>query len=239
MRLQVAVSHAGLASRRKSASLIKDGKVRVNGKVIREPGFRVDASKDTITCSGKACGAVKAVYILLNKPRGVITTMEDTRGRRTVRDIVRGIPYRLNHAGRLDKESSGLLLLTNDGEVAYRLTHPKFEIERAYEAAISGRLDEVERQKLTKGVYIDRRRTSPCDIRVLKRSAGKTVVLVRLREGRKRQIRNMFEHAGHTVLKLKRLRFGPLELRGLKPGEFRELNTREIKELKKAIGLET
>lgn len=237
MRLQVALSHAGCASRRSSAELIRDGKVRVNGRVVTEPGFKVDLSKDRIICRGKEVSSQKAVYILLNKPRGVLTTASDTHGRKTVFDLMPKGPHRLYHVGRLDKESSGLLLLTNDGEVAYRLTHPKFEVERVYEVVIKGELKDADKRSLTKGIFLEGSRTGPCKIHVLKRGIKKTILKIRLHEGRKRQIRNMFEKVGYTALRLKRVSFGPLELCALKTGSYRILGGHEVERLKAALGL--
>ncbi|MEE8359422.1 MAG: pseudouridine synthase [Candidatus Omnitrophota bacterium] len=237
MRLQVALSHAGLASRRKSADLVRLGKVKVNGKVVLEPGFRCDPSKDIITCGRKKCIPEKPVYIMLNKPRGVLSTSRDSRGRKTVLDLISDGGNRLYHVGRLDKDSSGLLLLTNDGEVAYRLMHPKFEIKRVYQVAIRGSLKEEDRSRMAKGIILEGERTSPCEIKIIKGSMNKTIISVKLHEGKKRQIRNMFQKFGYNVLKLKRLRFGPLELKGLDAGEHRGLTVHETKNLKKALGL--
>lgn len=237
MRLQVALSHAGWASRRKSAAIIRDGKVKVNGRIITEPGFKVDLSKDKITYAGREIAFGKKVYILLNKPKGVITTVSDTHGRRIVLDLIpKGSP-RLYHVGRLDKESSGLLLLTNDGEVAYRLTHPKFEIERVYQVGIEGKLTKEEAARLTKGIYLEDRITAPCQIQILKKGLKKTILNIKLHEGRKRQIRNMFKKIGHCVFRLKRISFGPLELDSLKTGAYRNLSRGEIERLKKNLGL--
>ena len=237
VRLQVALAHAGLASRRKSADLVRLGKVKVNGKCVLEPGFKVDPARDVITCGRKKCITEKPVYIMLNKPRGVLSASRDTRGRKTVLDLVSDGGNRLYHVGRLDKDSSGLLLLTNDGEAAYRLTHPKFEIERVYQVAIRGSLKEGDRSTLAKGIILEGERTSPCEINIIKRSINKTIVSVKLHEGKKRQIRNMFQKFGYNVLKLKRLRFGPLELKGLDVGEHRSLTTHEIKNLKSVLGI--
>ena len=237
MRLQVALAKAGCASRRKSAVIIKEGRVRVNGRVVTEPGFGIDISRDKVTCSGREISFQKRTYILFNKPIGVITSASDTHGRKTVFDFMPDMPCRLHHAGRLDKDSSGLLLLTNDGEVAYRLTHPKFEIERAYEVVIKGRLEERDKRRLMEGIYLDGKKALPCAIHTLEKDTNKSMLKVRLREGRKRQIRNMFEKTGYPVLRLRRVSFGPLELRNLKRGEYRFLKRGEIESLKEAVGL--
>jgi len=231
MRLQVVLSHAGCASRRKAASIIKEGRIRVNGKVVTEPGFKIDLSKDKVIYRGKNIAFQKKLYMLLNKPKGVITTAEDTHGRKTVLDLIPKGSYRLYPVGRLDKDTSGLLLITNDGEFAYRFTHPKFEVKRVYEVIIKGELEDKDRLRLTKGIYLEGRRTAPCKIRIMKRSIKRTLLRIELHEGRKRQIRNMFEKTGYPVIELKRIKFGPLELRGLKTGEHRILSADEIKKL--------
>lgn len=239
MRLQVALAHAGFASRRKSAEIILSGKVRVNGRVITEPGYKVDLSKDEVVCGKKKCVAERPVYILINKPEGVISSAKDTHGRKTVFDLLPENPERLHHVGRLDKDTSGLLLLTNDGEISYRLTHPKYEIKRIYEATIEGKLSAEKKDKLERGVFIEGARTSRCRINVLNKSAERTILRIELHEGRKRQIRNMFGVVGHPVMKLKRLKFGSLDLKGLKTGAYRRLSKLEITKLKDEVGLKT
>lgn len=236
MRLQVALSRAGCASRRKAVSIIKEGSVKVNGKVITEPGFNVDPFKDRITFKGIAVAAQKKkTYLLLNKPKGVITTVADTHDRKTVLDLVPKGGQRLYPVGRLDKDTSGLLLLTNDGDIAYKLTHPKFEVDRVYEVVLKGRLEDSKIKKLEKGVYLGIIRTAPCKIHILNRSLKKTLLKITLHEGRKRQIRNMFQISGCPVMQLKRIKFGPLELRGLKTGECRVLRKSEVESLTKAL----
>jgi len=237
MRLQVALSHAGIASRRKSAELIRRGSVTVNGRIVTQPGFRVDPGKDEILCGGKRCVFEKPVYLVINKPKGVITTKSDSLGRKTVFDILPKLPCRLYHVGRLDRDSSGLLLLTNDGEVAYRLTHPKHEIERVYDVVIAGLLIHDEKRRLERGIYFDGKRTSPCRIEEIKTQRSQSLVRVTLHEGKKRQLRRMFEIAGHPVMRLERIGFGPLALGKLRPGEFRFLGANEIKRLKSALGI--
>ena len=231
MRLQVALAHAGCASRRKCARFIKEGRVRVNGKVITEPGFKIDISKDRITHSGKKILLQDKTYLLLNKPKDVITSVSDTHARKTVLDLIPKNRHRLYPVGRLDKDTTGLLLITNDGELAFRLTHPKFEVERVYEVAVKGEPSNADMKKLEKGIYLEGRRTASCKIEILKRSLKKSLLRISLHEGRKRQIRNMFKKVGYPVTQLKRIKFGPLELRGLKTGEYRNLKGYEIESL--------
>ncbi|NQT06497.1 MAG: rRNA pseudouridine synthase [Candidatus Omnitrophica bacterium] len=238
MRLQVVLAHAGIASRRRSAEIIKERRVRVNGKVVTEPGFNVDSAKDNIICSGRIVTIRKRhVYMILNKPKGVVTTASDERGRRTVLDLLPKMDERIYPVGRLDKDTTGLLILTDDGQLANRLTHPRYEIERVYVATIKGQLKDEDRTKLMKGIYLNGRRTFPCNIHFLQKGIKKTIVKIILREGRKRQIRDMFEKAGYPVLQLERVAFGPLRLHGLKRGDYRPLDKRNMAELKRSVGL--
>lgn len=230
------MAHAGCASRRKCADLIKDGLVRVNGKVVREPGYRIDLAKDRVVYQGRELSLQEEKrYIILNKPKGVVTTAEDVYNRQTVFNLIPKNCCRLYHVGRLDKDSTGLLLITNDGDLAYRLTHPKFEVERVYEVVVKGRLKDEDVSRLQSGIYLKGRRTSPCKIRILARGATKTMVKISLHEGRKRQIRNMFEKIGHHVIVLKRISFGPIKLGGLKTGAYRFLSRDEIEKVYRLV----
>lgn len=233
MRLQVALSRAGFASRRKSAEIIENGLVEVNGRVVTEPGKKVDPEKDRITCHGREISFQKRIYILLNKPKGVITTASDERGRETVLDLLPRIKSRLYPVGRLDKDTSGLILLTNDGELGHKLMHPRFRVKRVYNVMIKGELTDKNKSRLEKGIYIEGKRTAPCKIHVLRKSGKKTSLKMELREGKKRQIRIMFERLDYPVAHLERVSFGPLRLGELKSGAYRHLSAREIELLKK------
>ena len=233
MRLQVALSKGGVASRRKAAEIIESGAVRVNGKIVREKGFRIDISRDTISFNKKIVSFSKERhYYILNKPAGVLSTAKDERGRKTVLDFVKGKPFRLYPVGRLDKDTTGLILLTDDGEVAYRLMHPKFEIDRVYTAKVEGRVEPEKIERLKKGIILDGKPAHAEKVFFLKKAENFTVLSVTLREGRKREIRRLFESIGYDVVELKRVAYGPLELKGLREGQTRQLTTTELTKLK-------
>jgi len=237
IRLQVALARAGIASRRKSEEIIVAGRVKVNGKVIHERGFHIDASRDKILFDEKSILFEKKGYYILNKPEGILTTLKDEKNRRTVLDFIKNKEKRFYPVGRLDKNTTGLLILTNDGELTFRLTHPKYRIKRLYEVKVKGVLNDKDISCLKKGVVIDKRRARPDEILIKKISGKETSLRVTLREGRKREIRRLFESIGKTVLGLKRIAYGPLRLGGLKEGEVRPLKEDEIKKLRKCVGL--
>ena len=232
IRLQVALSRAGVASRRKSASIIEEGRVIVNGKVVRERGCAVDPAKDEITVDGREIGLKRKIYILLNKPKGVITSRHDPEGRKTVFDIIPLEFKGLHSVGRLDKDTTGLLILTNDGDLTYRLTHPKFEILKKYRVHCKGRIGDKEKNRLERGIVIDGKRTARAKVTVIKAEAAATELLIEIHEGRKRQIRNMFLFLGHPPKELERVEYEFLKLGSLKRGRFRYLTDGEGKSLK-------
>ena len=233
IRLHKAIAQAGIASRRKAEKLIASGKVKVNGKIVKKQGVIVEPSRDTIEVLGGKIPpfAKRKYYFLLNKPVGYVTTTKDPHRRKTVMELVPDIKG-LFPVGRLDKNTTGLLLITNDGELAYRLTHPKFEIEKVYNAEVDGDITESELKKLEKGVYIDGKRTSPCKIKIL----NKATVRLKIHEGRKRQVRRMFEAIGHRALKLDRIEYAGIRA-GIKRGACRKLRPSEIKDLYERVGL--
>lgn len=241
-RLQKILSAAGVASRRTAETLIEQGRVSVNGEVVREMGTKADPETDDIRVDGRRIRAAQRKrYILLNKPRGYVTTRSDPGKRPTVMDLLAGIKEYVYPVGRLDYDSEGLLLLTNDGELAARLTHPRHEVERLYEARVRGIPDAHAIDRLASGIIIDGRKTAPANVKLAKKleaaSGTQAVVLVGIHEGRHRQVRQMFDAVGHPVIRLRRVRIGPIRDEELKTGHYRELTRQEIEKLKKAAGL--
>lgn len=236
IRLQVALAKAGAASRRKAALLIKEGSVNVNNRVVTEPGFRTDPEKDEIEVYGRRIQAEKKYYYILNKPAGVISTASDELKRKTVVDFT-DKKARLYPVGRLDRDTTGLLILTNDGDLAYRLTHPKFEIPRVYEIKTDHSPDTADLNRLRKGVMLDGKIARAQEI-ILKRKKGRFFVLnLMISEGRKHEIRKMFEAIGYGEIGLKRVSFGPVKLGDLREGYSRPLKENEIDSLKKYLKL--
>ncbi|CCY28887.1 MAG: pseudouridine synthase [Candidatus Faecisoma sp.] len=228
-RLQKVIANSGYCSRRKAEELIKNGKVMVNGKKIEELGFKVDGN-DIITVENKILKKENKEYILLYKPRGVVTTTSDEKGRKTVLDLIE-TNKRLYPVGRLDYDTSGLLLLTNDGELTNILIHPKNEIDKVYIAKINGIMNGFEIKTLEKGVLIDGKKTAPCKVKVRKKEKDSSIIELTIHEGKNHQVKKMFETIGFKVLKLKREKLAFLNLSGLKPGEYRYLSIKEVKML--------
>lgn len=237
MRLQKYLAEAGVASRRASEALIAAGRVCVNGEVA-SIGQSVDEG-DRVELDGSPVEREQRhVVILLYKPRGVVCTSEDPEGRRTVQDFFRDLPERLYNVGRLDLNSEGLLLMTNDGALAHRLTHPRYGVEKTYYVVCDGKVAASDFAKLTNGVLLDDGMTAPAKIdRIRTTQRGDTSFLITIHEGRNRQIRRMAEAVGHRTLRLKRERFGTLELGTLKPGEWRYLTEGELRMLQEQLGL--
>jgi 23S rRNA pseudouridine2605 synthase len=239
VRLQKLISEAGIASRRAAEQLILDGRVMVNGSAVRELGSRANPATDDIRVDGRRLPRPSRRYILMNKPRGYVSTRSDPEQRPTVIELlerarIRGYFY---PDGRLDYDSDGLIILTNDGAFAERLMHPRYGLERAYEARVRGVPDPKALDRLRRGVPIDGQRTQPTEAAIVKVSEGRgtpqAVVEIVLREGRNRQVRRMLEAVGHPVLRLTRVRIGPVRLGTLKPGEMRDLGVDEIARLLK------
>lgn len=230
-RLQKVIANSGYASRRKAEELIQNGKVMVNGIVVREMGIKV-TSKDQITVDGKMLKKDEKEYILLYKPRGYISSTKDEKNRKTVVDLVKS-EKRLYPIGRLDYDTSGLIILTNDGELSNLLMHPSNNIDKVYVAKIKGFLTNDEMESLKKGVIIDGVKTSKSRVKVKKydRKTNTSIVEITIHEGRNHQVKKMFEQVNHEVLKLKRERLSFLDLSGLKSGEYRYLNPKEVKKL--------
>lgn len=237
-RLQKFMAEAGVASRRACEELIRQGRVTVNGETA-SLGRSVEPEQDRVEIDGKPVQKEqRRTVILLYKPRGVVSTSSDPEGRRTVQDYFREIPERLYNVGRLDLNSEGLLLMTNDGALANRLTHPRYGVEKTYYAVCDGRLTASEAAKLTNGIELEDGVTAPARVDAVRTTQrGDTSFLITIHEGRNRQIRRMLEAVGHRTLRLKRERFGPLSLGTLAPGEWRKLSDEEIKKLENALGL--
>jgi 23S rRNA pseudouridine2605 synthase len=236
IRLQKIISQAGIASRRAAEKLIAEGRVTVNGETVREMGTKADPSRDDIRIDGRRIKAAERLrYILLYKPVGYVTTRSDPERRPTVIDLLRGVKEYVYPVGRLDYDTEGLLLLTNDGELAARLTHPRHGVERTYEARVAGMPDDAAIERLRRGIPLGGRRTLPAEVSLLnkRRGAGDGVLAITIREGRNRQVRRMLEAVGHPVKKLTRVGVGPLSDRGLRPGTWRELTPKELRVLKR------
>lgn len=237
VRLQKLLSAAGIASRRAAEVLIEQGRVSVNGETVRELGTRADPERDEVRVDGRLVKrASRTRYLLLNKPRGYLTTRSDPHGRRTVLDLLQGVREYVYPVGRLDAESEGLLILTNDGELAARLTHPRHAVAREYEVRVRGVPDAHVLTRLARGITIEGRRTAPADVKLVRRhhapSGEQALLRLTLREGRNRQVRKMCEGVGHRVVRLRRVRIGPIRDATLKPGEWRDLTAKEIASLK-------
>ncbi|MHC4992046.1 MAG: pseudouridine synthase [Planctomycetota bacterium] len=245
-RLQKVLAEAGLGSRRACEELIESGVVTVNGHVVCSMPAWVDPVRDHVKVRGRLIRSEpEHIYVMLFKPRGVVCTNDDPQGRRRAVDLVRHPSRaRLYPVGRLDLDSSGLLLLTNDGEMANRLTHPRYGVHKTYEITVRGTIDDKEMARLERGLFIDDRRTRRASrtggarMRLLKRDRDRTRMRIELREGRNRQIRRMMAILGHPVKKLRRIEMGPLRLRGLRPGQWRELDRKELGALRRAAGLD-
>ncbi len=236
-RLQKIMSEFGVASRRKSEEMIAAGKVKVNGRLVTEPGFKADRDRDIIEVEGKIIkGTDTRVYIMLNKPTGYITSAKDQFGRPTVLDLVKGVSIRVFPIGRLDYDTEGLLILTNDGELTYRITHPKHNIDKTYRALVRGLTDEKDVFDFSRGLKIDDYETSPAKLEILKYSKGNSIVEITIHEGKNRQVRKMCAAIGHPVINLKRISIGKLGLGSLKTGEWRYLKKTEIEYLKSLGG---
>jgi len=235
-RLQKIISQAGVASRRAAEKLIAEGRVTVNGETVTEMGTKADAAHDDIRVDGRRIKSIERLrYILLYKPARYVTTRSDPQRRRTVIDLLHGVREYVYPVGRLDYDTQGLLLLTNDGDLAARLTHPRHQVDRTYEAYVAGMPDNEAIDRLRDGIPLDGRRTLPAGVLLVNkgRRDHKAVLIITIREGRNRQVRRMLEAVGHPAESLRRIRFGPLGVRGLKPGEWRELSEVEVEKLKK------
>ncbi|MCI6870898.1 MAG: pseudouridine synthase [Streptococcus hyointestinalis] len=235
MRINKYIAHAGVASRRKAEELIKNGHVTINGTVVDNLATQVKAS-DRVEIDGSPIYNEEKVYYLLNKPRGVISSVSDEKGRKTVVDLLPEVRERIYPVGRLDWDTSGLLILTNDGDFTDKMIHPRNEIDKVYLARVKGIATKENLRPLTRGVMVDGRKTKPAHYHIVKvdKEKNRSVVELTIHEGRNHQVKKMFEEVGLLVDKLSRIRFGTLDLAGLRPGEFRKLSKKEISQLHNA-----
>ena len=238
VRLNKFLSHAGIASRREADRMIQEGRVKLNGRVVQELGEKLEDERDVVEFDGRRVRKEERMaYVLLNKPVGAVVSLKDPFGRMTVRDLVSSLKVRVFPVGRLDAASSGALLLTNDGELAFRLAHPKFEVRKIYSVKVDGVPDDTALDKLRKGIFLEGRKTASARASIAARSPKHAVVRLEIHEGRKREVRKMFEALGYRVSALRRTHFAGLSLEGLKPGHWRMLDAAEVRKLRKRAGL--
>jgi 23S rRNA pseudouridine2605 synthase len=232
VRLQKLLAQSGVASRRKCEELMLEGLVVVDGEVVTRLGTKVDPRTAVIRVDGKRLPPItEKVYLVLNKPRGVVSTMSDPEGRRTLSDLVADRPERLFHVGRLDTDTSGLLLLTNDGDFAHRMAHPSYEVDKTYVAEVEGEVFRRTVKQLLEGVTLDDGPVTVSKARIVEATASKSIVELVIHEGRNRIVRRLLDHVGHPVRRLTRTAFGPVSLGRLRSGELRELTREELGEL--------
>jgi 23S rRNA pseudouridine2605 synthase len=237
-RLQKILSKTGVTSRRKAEGLILQGRVSVNGNVVRELGTKAVLGRDEIRVDGKTIKPeTEKLVLALFKPKRCVTTLHDPQGRSTVADFVNKFPMRLYPIGRLDYDAEGLLLLTNDGELAHRLQHPRYKVPKTYLVKVRGHPSTEALARLQQGVNLEDGITAPAELKVMEDDQKATWLSLTLREGRKHQVKRMCEAVGHPVLRLRRTKIGPIELDDLRPGEIRRLKSREVRNLRKNVGL--
>ena len=234
MRLHKFLSQAGVDSRRKCEKLIIQGKVKVNGTTVTKLGTTIDIHNDKVEINNQVIFKnIPRIYLLLNKPKGFLCTHHDPLGRPTIYDLLKGIRYKLNYAGRLDFDSKGLVFLTNDGELINQITHPKREIKKVYIVKVKGRINENNLEQLENGIPITPvYTTNPCQVKLLKKNKNNSILKIIISEGKKRQIRKMFAYLGYHILELKRTEIGFLNIGELRPGQYRILKKQEIKKFK-------
>jgi len=230
-RLQTVISRTGLTSRRQAAKLIEEGKVTVDGKVITEKGYRVDDEGPEILVEGKPLPErdKEMYYYLFNKPKDVISTAHDPEGRKKVLDYFEGVKGRLYPIGRLDKDTTGALIVTNNGDLTERLSHPKYGVPKVYLIKVLGHVTDESLAKIKRGVDLDGKKTAPCELEVVEADRKTSIITLNLHEGKKRQIKRIFGTQGHRILALKRIGYAGISLGDLKEGEYRELTPEEVK----------
>ena len=234
MRINKYIAQSGFCSRRKADEYVLGGKVKVNGVVVTMLGYEI-RTKDKVTIDGKLLRADKLEYYKFYKPTGYITTKSDEKGRKTIYDILPDEYKHLNPVGRLDKDSSGLIIMTNDGNLAYELTHPSIKVAKTYLVKIDGKLNDEQLKKLSDGIEIEKGKIAYCDCAILEQTEQDTLFEIILYQGLNRQIRKMFEFLGYNVINLKRIRHANIELTGLKKGQIKQIKPRQIKELKEFL----
>jgi len=237
-RLHVRIAHAGICSRRAAERLILEGRVQVNDRIVAEVGYKV-APDDVVRVDGESIKTTKNYMVLLNKPTGVVTTLHDPQGRPTIVRYMPDYGAQLKPVGRLDMDTEGLLLCTNDGELAHRLSHPKYGVEKEYQAIVLGLVGDEALDRLRSGVFVEGKKTSPAKVEVIhaEPKSNTTGLRITIHEGRKRQVRLMCDVVGHPVKSLKRVRYGPLRMKGMRTGEARLLGKKEVDELRRLVGL--
>ena len=242
IRIQKALSAAGVASRRAVEEMIVEGRISVNGELVAKLPCFVDLPEDTVRVDGKAVRGnrpgAKKIYLLLNKPRGVVCTQSDPQGRPRAIDLVGPIKQRVYCVGRLDCESTGVLIITNDGDLTERLTHPRYGVSKRYVVRVSGSIKGTDLEKLKKPAYIDGRRTGGAKLRIIRRTPTETLLEITLTEGKNREIRRILARLGYNVRRLKRVAIGPITDKGLKAGSFRQLKPSEVNALKRATKID-
>lgn len=236
-RLQKVLSHAGIASRRRAEEMILAGRVRVDGEVITTLGVRVDPGKHKITVDGTPVAAESKATYLLNKPLGTVSTVRDPKGRPTVRELLKDVPERVYPVGRLDADTTGVLLLTNDGELSFRLTHPRYGVKKTYQAVVKGKAEAEVARRLSLGIRLDDGPTAPARVRIIWSKPDRSLLELELHEGRNRQVRRMCHAVGHPVMQLTRVKFASLSAQGLTPGAYRLLTPEELRALRSLVGL--
>jgi 23S rRNA pseudouridine2605 synthase len=236
-RLQKILAHGGIASRRAAEALITEGRVRVNGRIVTELGAKADPRKDRVEVDGKRVVAEQLVYVAVHKPRGVVSTMSDPEGRPTVRELLKDLPGRVYPIGRLDFATSGILLATNDGDLADGLLHPKRDVPKTYVVKVNGAMEVADLDRWRKGVQLEDGMTRPAEAKLLRREGNKTWFELTIKEGRNQQIRRMGEATRFPVMRLSRVAFGGITLEGLPPGRWRYLTREELVALKKEFGV--
>jgi len=230
-RLQKILARAGICSRRKAEEYIAAGRVRVDGQLVDRPGLKVDPDQVEITVDHKPIHQEKKISLLLHKPPGYLTTMSDPQGRPIVTDLLPGIKHRLFPVGRLDLDSEGALIMTNDGALGNRILHPGFEVNKTYEATVKGRPQTTALQRLEQGIVLDGQKTWPARLHILHKNKGTTLLEIIIHEGKKRQVRKMFQAIGYPVLRLKRTAYGKLQLGSLRRSKYRFLTKNDIKKI--------